>query len=188
MEVSDLTANGVGRYQSANCFYDGQVADGLPNGYGRLIHADQYSYTGWISKGFPNGQGQVSYTEAYLQGAGLDLGLAAKYAGHWTNGRHRAGTEKFINLDIASLCGTMAVYFREQDQKAIDMLAQSPKGSAKLPAKALQTWEALGKYDLYQQIANAKLYFVETPGSEYLSTYIKSTVGDMEYSGVWRLW
>jgi hypothetical protein len=188
LQVSDLAANGVGRYQSANCFYDGQIADGLPHGYGRLIYADQYSYTGLINKGFPNGQGQVSYTEAYLQGAGLDMGLAAKYAGHWTNGRHRVGAEKFITLDIPSLCGTMAVYFREQDQKAIDMLAQSPKGSTTLPAKALQTWEALGKYDLHQQIANSKLYFVEAPRSEYLQKYIKSTTEDMEYSGVWRLW
>lgn len=149
-----------------------------------MIYADQYSYIGLVNKGLPNGQGQVSYTEAYLQGAGLDLGLAAKYAGHWTNGRYRVGAEKFINLDITSLCGTMAVYFREQDQKAIDMLAQSPKDSTMLPAKALQTWEALGKYDIHRQIANSKLYFVETPGSEY----IKSTSDDMEYYGVWRLW
>jgi hypothetical protein len=114
-----------------------------------LIYADQYSYTGSVNKGLPNGQGKVWYTEAYLNSrAGLDSGLAAKYAGHWTNGRYRRGANEFIDLDITSLCGTMAVYFREQDQKAINMLAQSPKDSTMLPATALQTWKALGKYDL----------------------------------------
>ena len=114
LEVSDLAANGIGRYQNADCFYEGEIANGLPDGYGRVIVAKNYSYVGPISKGLPNGLGEITYAEEYLQGLGTEQ--KAKYTGVWTNGRfRRVDSGKFINLDITSLCENMAVYFREQD-------------------------------------------------------------------------
>ena len=175
--------------------YEGQVANGVPDGYGTISYSNGDEYVGEFQNGSIDGRGAMSYAngEQYvgewkdnqITGRGtFNYANGEKYVGEFKAGE-RNGRGTFTYAD-----GTTEVGEWQDDQKLEDVTSTDVNKELDLEYwKGIKDSEKMSAYEDYiREFPNGKFYSIATARIEKLRDGIP--IGELaklnQFSGIYR--